>query len=40
MRRFLTTALAGFVLFAVCAATGRAEVRRVRMKIDGYLCGN
>jgi hypothetical protein len=28
------------VLMAAGAATGLAQVKRVEMKIDGYLCGN
>jgi hypothetical protein len=40
MKRFLTAALAGLVLLFGGASTGRAEARRVKMKIDGYLCGN
>jgi hypothetical protein len=31
--------LAGLVLVAVAAQSGRAQVKSVRTKIDGYLCG-
>jgi hypothetical protein len=27
-------------LLLVSVDTGRAQVKRVEMKIDGYLCGN
>ena len=30
----------GFVLLLGSAATGEAQVQRIKMKIDGYLCGN
>lgn len=39
MRRTLT-ALLGLVLLFGAAGTSRAEVRRVQMRIGGYLCGN
>lgn len=39
MRRTLT-ALLGLVFLFGGAGTSRAEVRRVRMRIAGYLCGN
>lgn len=39
MRRTLT-ALLGLVLLFGTAGTSRAEVRRVQMRIGGYLCGN
>jgi hypothetical protein len=29
----------GLLLLSGFAATGRAEVKEVRMKIGGYLCG-
>ncbi len=31
---------AGLVLLSAGAGTGEAQVRRIEMKIDGYLCGN
>ena len=31
---------AGLALLTGGAATGQAQVRRIEMKIDGYLCGN
>ncbi|HVF55513.1 MAG TPA: hypothetical protein VM934_05135 [Pyrinomonadaceae bacterium] len=42
MKRFLTLVLAGLALLLLAggATKGEAQVRRVRMKIDGYLCGN
>ncbi|MGB8508828.1 MAG: hypothetical protein WCD76_10505 [Pyrinomonadaceae bacterium] len=40
MRRLLTTTLLVFVMLAVGASDGRAQARRVKMRIDGYLCGN
>lgn len=39
MRRTLT-ALLGLVLLFGGAGTSRAEVKRVEMRIAGYLCGN
>jgi hypothetical protein len=40
MKRYLLPALSGLVLLFGGAATSKAEVRRVRMHIAGYLCGN
>jgi hypothetical protein len=41
MKKFMTFAfVAALVLLAGGARSGEAQVRRVRMKIDGYLCGN
>ena len=40
MKRLATAALSAILLLLVSAATGRAQVKRVEMKIDGYLCGN
>ncbi len=40
MKRRLSTALALLVLLFGGASESRAEARRVKMKIDGYLCGN
>jgi len=39
MRRATNTFLALVILFG-CAGASRAEVRRVQMRIGGYLCGN
>jgi hypothetical protein len=39
MRRTFT-ALLGLVLLFGAAGTSRAEVKRVEMRIAGYLCGN
>ena len=33
-------ALASFLLLVAFAVTTEAEVKQVRMKIAGYLCGN
>ena len=30
----------GLVLLSGSAGTGEAQVQRIKMKIDGYLCGN
>jgi hypothetical protein len=40
MKKFATAALAAALLLFVGADTGLAQVKRVEMKIDGYLCGN
>jgi hypothetical protein len=40
MKKRLGFALALLVLLFGGASEGRAQARRVRMKIDGYLCGN
>ena len=39
MRRTLTITL-GLVFLFGGAGTSRAEVKRVQMRIGGYLCGN
>ena len=39
MRRTLTTLL-GLILLFGGAGASRAEVKRVEMRIAGYLCGN
>ena len=39
MRRIFA-ALLGLVILFGGAATSRAEVKRVQMRIAGYLCGN
>lgn len=38
--RQLMLACIGLVLLVGGAGDGRAQARRVKMKIDGYLCGN
>jgi hypothetical protein len=40
MKRLATTALGAVLLSLVIAGAGLAQVKRVEMKIDGYLCGN
>jgi hypothetical protein len=40
MKRLATAALSAILLLLVNAGTGLAQVKRVEMKIDGYLCGN
>ncbi|HEY0322770.1 MAG TPA: hypothetical protein VGC66_17585 [Pyrinomonadaceae bacterium] len=40
MKRSITLALLGLVLLMGSATGSRAEVKRVRMHIAGYLCGN
>jgi hypothetical protein len=40
VRRNIFSALLGLVLLAGFAGTSRAEVKRVEMRIAGYLCGN
>jgi hypothetical protein len=40
MRRLICATLIGLVSFIGLAAPTRAEVKQVRMKIAGYLCGN
>jgi uncharacterized membrane protein YvlD (DUF360 family) len=40
MKRFATAALGAILLSLVNAGIGLAQVKRVEMKIDGYLCGN
>ena len=40
MKKLLTPALVLLVLLFGVAGVGRAQARRVKMKIDGYLCGN
>lgn len=39
MRKTIT-ALLGLVILFGGAGTSRAEVKRVQMRIAGYLCGN
>jgi hypothetical protein len=36
----LSTTLFGLAMLLACAAGAAAQVRRVEMRIEGYLCGN
>ena len=40
MKRNVMRALLGLVLLAGLAISSRAEVKRIEMRIAGYLCGN
>lgn len=40
LRRKITLAALGLVFLFGGASTSRAEVKRVEMRIAGYLCGN
>lgn len=40
MKRFAMAALGAILLSIFGAEAGLAQVKRVEMKIDGYLCGN
>jgi hypothetical protein len=40
MKRLATAALNAVILAFVVTSAGFAQVKRVEMKIDGYLCGN
>ena len=40
MIRKIILAMMGLVLLFGSAGTSRAEVRRIEMRIAGYLCGN
>lgn len=40
MKRLATMALGAALLSLVSAGISFAQVKRVEMKIDGYLCGN
>jgi len=40
MKKLITAALSAVLLLIVGAGAGLAQVKRVEMKIDGYLCGN
>jgi hypothetical protein len=40
MKRLATSALGAVLLLLIGAGSGLAQVKRVEMKIDGYLCGN
>jgi hypothetical protein len=39
MKHYVTVALAVLLWVAAGSADGLAQVKAVRMKIDGYLCG-
>jgi hypothetical protein len=40
MKRLATATLSAVLLLLVNTGAGLAQVKRVEMKIDGYLCGN
>jgi len=40
MKRNITLAVFGLALLFGSAGTSTAEVKRVEMRIGGYLCGN
>ena len=40
MRKLFAVVFAGLVALAGRAVTAQAQVQRIEMKIDGYLCGN
>lgn len=40
MKRNITLAMLGLILVFGAANTSQAEVKRVEMRIAGYLCGN
>jgi hypothetical protein len=40
MKRLATVALGAILLSLISAGISFAQVKRVEMKIDGYLCGN
>jgi hypothetical protein len=40
MRRLLTTLAGSALLLLACASSVGAQVGKVEMRIDGYLCGN
>ncbi len=40
MKRLATAALGAVLFSLVSAGDSFAQVKRVEMKIDGYLCGN
>jgi hypothetical protein len=40
MKRYTLAALASLVLLFGAAGRSEAQVRRVEMRIAGYLCGN
>jgi hypothetical protein len=40
MKKVIAAAFFALILLILSASTGFAQVKRVEMKIDGYLCGN
>jgi len=40
VKTFAIAALGAVLLSLVNAGSGLAQVKRIEMKIDGYLCGN
>ena len=40
MKRLATAALGAVLFSLILSGIGLAQVKRVEMKIDGYLCGN
>jgi hypothetical protein len=40
MKRLAIAALGAILLSLLNSGVGLAQVKRVEMKIDGYLCGN
>jgi hypothetical protein len=40
MNRLAIFALGAIFLSAISSTAGLAQVKRIEMKIDGYLCGN
>jgi len=40
MKRLATAALGAIIFSLLNSGVGLAQVKRVEMKIDGYLCGN
>jgi len=40
MKNFSTALLGAVVFLLAGSGSGLAQVKRVEMKIDGYLCGN
>jgi hypothetical protein len=40
MKRFATACISVFLLLLALSGAAVAQVKRIEMKIDGYLCGN
>ena len=40
MKRLSACIFAGLLLLAESAGANQAQAKRIKMKIDGYLCGN
>jgi hypothetical protein len=40
MKKVIAAAFFALILLILSASAGFAQVKRVEMKIDGYLCGN